>query len=181
MVTTCFFCQNLLSDFIEGILPSSRHDELKKHLSDCPKCSKVHKEIVSTLDLMKHIPRVGVSGELSLRISAASEAARKGVFSKVKVSQIALMTSAVVVLFMGLVVAFPQILPFASFLTQGGEEGHFARYYPLNQGALEVVEEQGNWLHVREPFSGSVWEEGGLSPEEFEKTFDMKGPRETTQ
>ena len=43
------------------------------------------------------------------------------------------------------------------------------------EGATDIIEEQSNWLHIREPMMRSLWEEGGLSPEEFEKSFQGKG------
>ena len=49
------------------------------------------------------------------------------------------------------------------------------RYFPLLQGASHIVDEQANWLYYREPVMRSLWEEGGFSPEEFEKTFSPKG------
>jgi hypothetical protein len=68
-------------------------------------------------------------------------------------------------------VAFPKLFPWFTRFRASQDEALFVRYFPLLQGAAEIVEEESNWLHVREPFMRSVWEEGGLSPEEFEKAF----------
>ena len=82
-----------------------------------------------------------------------------------------------VLLFGSLVYAFPKYFPWMSYFRQTQQEADFSRYFPLLQGALEIVEEHTNWLHIREPSMRSVWEEGGLSPEEFEKTFQVMGSR----
>lgn len=175
MVTSCFFCQNLLSDFIEGILPSSRHEELKIHLGDCHSCADVHKDLVSTLDLLHSMPSRPLSHDMALRITEASQAGKTSFFSRVRISQIITFLAIPTLLFGAAVYSFPRLFPWFYRLRPAQDESQFVRYFPLLQGANEIIEEQSNWLHIREPFMRSLWEEGGLSPEEFEKSFQGKG------
>ena len=176
MVTTCFSCQNLLSDFIEDMLPASRHEELKSHMASCRNCSTVHEDLKSTLDALKAIPSKTLSHDMALRITEAAIAGRKRVMSSVRVSRLALFLAIPVLLFFGAASAFPTLFPWYTRWRSGGDTSNFVRYYPLMQGATVIVDEHANWLHVREPFMRSVWEEGGLSPEEFEKAFQMNKP-----
>jgi hypothetical protein len=173
MVTTCFFCQNLLSDYIEGILPSSRHEELKRHLETCRNCSSVHGDLEATLDVLHTIPSRTLSHDLALRITNAG---RLRLLSRVSVSRFDHFLLVPVLLFFGAASAFPTLFPWYARWRAGGDTSQFVRYYPLLDGASEIIEEQANWLHVSDPFMRSVWEEGGLSPEEFEKTFQIDKP-----
>lgn len=174
MVTSCFFCQNLLSDYIEGILPSSRQDELKSHLGECRECGEVHKDLVSTLDLLHSLPARPLSHDMSLRITEASQAGKASLFTRVRVSRVLTFLAVPILIFATAVFTFPTLFPWVYRLGRPSDEGSFVRFYPLLQGAAEIIEEQSNWLHLREPFMRSLWEEGGLSPEEFEKSFQGK-------
>lgn len=174
MVTSCFFCQNLLSDYIEGILPSSRNEEIKTHLGECRECGEVHKDLVSTIDLLHSLPSRPLSHDMSLRITEASQAGKASMFSRVKVSRVMTLLAVPILVFATAVFTFPTLFPWAYRLGRVSDESSFARFYPLLHGATEIIEEQANWLHIREPFMRSLWEEGGLSPEEFEKTFQGK-------
>ena len=77
-------------------------------------------------------------------------------------------------MFATVVVIFPKMFPWLTHFQTAPDESQFVRYSPLGQGASEILDEQANWLQVKEPFMRSVWEEGGLSPEEFEKTFEVR-------
>lgn len=175
MATSCFFCQNLLSDFIEGILPSSRHEELKKHLSDCKACTEVHKDLSSTLEVLHELPSVPLSHEMALRVTEASLAGRVTMLSRVRVSQAVTFLAIPLLVFGAAIYSFPQLFPWFYRFRVAQDESSFVRYFPLLQGATDIIEEQSNWLHIREPMMRSLWEEGGLSPEEFEKSFQGKG------
>lgn len=175
MATSCFFCQNLLSDFIEGILPSSRHEELKKHLGDCKACTEVHKDLSTTLEILHELPSVPLSHEMALRVTEASHAGRVTWLSRVRVSQMVTFALIPLLVFGAAIYSFPQLFPWFYRFRVAQDESQFVRYFPLLQGATEIIEEQSNWLHVREPMMRSLWEEGGLSPEEFEKSFQGKG------
>ena len=67
MSSSCFFCQNLLSDFIEGILPATRKQELQIHLDGCKDCASVQKDLLSTLDILHALPSRPLSHEMALR------------------------------------------------------------------------------------------------------------------
>lgn len=175
MVTTCFFCQNLLSDFIEGILPSSRHDEIKKHLDSCKQCAQVEKDLQSTLVLLHEVRPRQLTHELPLRIMEASAAGKGKVFRRVEASRRVILTAVPLLLFIGMMFAFPRLFPWATYLRGMQDESNFTRYFPLLQGATEIIDEQTAWFGQKGPFSGSLWEEGGLSPDEFEKAFQKKG------
>lgn len=175
MATTCFFCQSLLSDFVEGILPSSRHEELKKHIDGCSLCKEMHGDLVCTIKLLKSVHSPVFSDSLSTRIAEATEKGSVPYFTRERVSRMALLSMIPILLLATLSVVFPNAFPLVAYLHKAGDDAQFVRYFPLHQGALDIVEEQGNLLHSREPFAGSMWEEGGLSPDEFEKTFQKKG------
>ena len=170
-MTTCFFCQNLLSDYVEGILPSSRHEELKHHLEGCRDCSEVHRDLMTTIDLLHAIPPRPLAHDMALRITEASHAGPRSWLTATRLSQIVLFLSVPGLLFAGAVIAFPKLFPWFTRFRVSPDESQFARYYPLLQGASDIVEEQAGWLHGHEGFMRSVWEEGGLSPEEFERVF----------
>jgi anti-sigma factor RsiW len=54
--SSCFFFQNLLSDYLEGILPSSRHEEVKNHVTDCPHCELKFSELKAVVGFL-HTPK----------------------------------------------------------------------------------------------------------------------------
>ena len=172
-MVSCFFCQSLLSDFIEGILPASRSEEVKAHLHACEQCEQSHTNLRRTVDLLGRAPSLPLNRETSLRITEASLSRSKHQNKRVVVSRVAMGVGALALLFGLMPLAFPQLFGWFDQVAED-DEAHFSRYYPLLQGAESLVEEQANWLSVREPLSRSVWEEGGLSPEEFEKTFQGK-------
>jgi len=174
MVTSCFFCQNLLSDYIEGILPSSRQEELKKHLDGCRPCGEVQRDLISTLELLHSLPSRPLSHDMALRITEASQAGRTPILSRSRVSRMLIVLAVPTLLFGAAVLSFPTLFPWFNHLRVTPDDSQFVRYYPLLQGAAEIIEEQSNWLHLREPMMRSLWEEGGLSPEEFEKSFQGK-------
>jgi Putative zinc-finger len=181
MVISCFFCQNLLSDFIEGILPSSRHEQLKGHLESCKNCTQVHQELLQTLKLLKALPAEPIAEDMALRITEASQARKKVLLSRQRISR-AVLGLAIPLLGLGTaVVVAPEYFPWLQVLRNPAGEAEFVRYYPLLQGASEILEEQSSWLHSKDSESGSLWEAGGLSPEEFEKTFQMKGTNAPAQ
>lgn len=175
MVISCFFCQNLLSDYIEGILPSSRNEELKDHLADCQDCSGVHHDLIATMEWLHSVTSKPLSHDMSLRITEASQAGKGSLFSRVRVSRLVSLMAVPILIFATAVFSFPTLFPWFYRLRKSHDDASFVRIYPLTQGATEIVEEQANWLHLREPLMRSLWEEGGLSPEEFEKSFQGKG------
>lgn len=174
LITTCFFCQNLLSDYIEGILPSSRHQEITKHLEGCEKCRQAQKDLEKTISLSPQLKTPTLDPAFFIRLEEASRAGRRVIFAKNKWARISLYSLAPVAVLLVLVFAFPTFFPWLSYVRNYDDESNFARYFPLLQGATEIIEEQANWLHSREPMAGSLWEEGGMSPEEYEKAFQGK-------
>jgi hypothetical protein len=175
MVTTCFFCQNLLSDFIEGILPAVRHEEIKKHISDCQKCAQIHQELLTSISLLQKLKVPDRASEFSVRIVEAAESGRSVALRPAKISKAFLSYLVPTLSIVLLVFVSTKIFPWFDWLKARSEEKQFVRYFPMSNGAVEILEEQAAWIHAREPRMGSVWEEGGLSPEEFEKSFQKKG------
>ncbi len=176
---TCFFCQNLLSDFLEGILPSNRHQEMSKHIDACKTCSRIKDELEKTLSLIPSLQPNRLDSALTMRLEEASLAAKTTFLSKYKWKH-ALWGAVPVVLFL-FTFLFPSIFPWVSYVRNYEGESNFSRYFPLLQGANEIIDEQANWLHSREPLTGSVWEEGGMSPEEYEKAFQKPSSKEATR
>ncbi len=177
--SSCFFCQNLLSDYVEGILPSTRHEQLKNHLHDCGVCEQVHRELKATLAVLHKLPPQKLSNELALRVTEASQARGVRRISRRQMSRVALLASVPLLLILTLSLSFPGLFPWGPLLG-GAPEVQFVRYYPLLQGAADILEEQSTWLHSGDTLMGSLWEEGGLSPEEFEKTFQVKPSKESS-
>lgn len=174
MSTTCFFCQNLLSDYLEGILPTNRHEEIRAHLEKCATCGTIHQDLKNTVKLLHALPTRPVSHELALRVVEAAQSARGFLTEPRKLSRVMLFVLVPLLLIGTVAVLAPERLPFYYSWTSGEAESQFVRYYPLAQGAGDILEEQAAWLHSRETIVGSLWEEGGLSPEEFERTFQFK-------
>lgn len=172
-VTSCFFCQSMLSDFLEDLLPAGRQSELKKHLETCKDCSQVQRDLQATVELASDLHAVPISHETALRISEACQAGTRK-FSASTVSRWTFLVLAPVLLFGSAVVMFPRAFPWLTRLHLTSDESNFVRYFPMLENASEVIDEHGNWLHVREPAMRSLWEEGGISPEEFEKSFTGK-------
>lgn len=170
-MTTCFFCQNLLSDFVEGILPASRHEEIRKHLGDCPECAEKQKALTMTLDKLKSYALPALPEGWADSLADSAERGRRPLFSRDRMTYWAPWVVAPVLVLASLSVLFPRVFPWISYLRQAEADSQFTRYFPLLQGASEIVEEQASWLQIKDPSLGSLWEEGGVSPEEFEKTF----------
>ncbi len=175
MVTTCFVCQNLLSDFVEGILPASRHDELKKHLDRCETCRGIRSDLQSTLEILCDFPKQALEHELALQIIEAAESGKRPWVRHARASRWLTALALPLLILAGVVASFPDLFPWTSRFRQQRLDEQLVRYFPLLQGASVVVDEQANWLDYREPVMRSLWEEGGFSPEEFEKTFSPKG------
>lgn len=176
-MTSCFFCQNLLSDYVEGVLPSARQQEVSQHMEKCPSCKSAERDLSASLKVLRSLPLSPLSNETALRITEASDAGRSRRWNRTSVSKAVFWVTAPCLIMLWLGVAFPATFPWLSWLKAHKEEAQLVRYYPLQQGAAEILEEQGAWLHDREPLMGSLWEEGGLSPEEFEKIFQIKGSK----
>ncbi|MFM8316565.1 MAG: anti-sigma factor family protein [Deltaproteobacteria bacterium] len=175
MVTTCFLCQNLLSDYIEGILPAIRHEEIKKHLEGCSKCHQIHQDLIASMGILKELCLVSPTPELSVRIVEAAEAGKAVALRPLKITRIVLNYSVPI---LGLVVILfitSKLFPSLSLFQSQNDERQLVRYFPMSNGANEILDEQATWLHSRDPRMGSVWDEGGLSPEEFEKSFQKRG------
>lgn len=171
---SCFFCQNLLSDHLEGILPQARHQELEEHLEDCASCTRLRKDLVSSLEILRQLPPPKATAERAARLVGAALAGQRGRFRR-RASFAVLALSLPALALGAAVVAFPDTFPAVYRVLAPRDDSRFVRYYPLLQGAQEIVEEQSNWLHLNDAGARSVWEEGGLSPDEFEKAFQLKG------
>lgn len=171
---SCFFCQNLLSDFVEGVLPQSRHRELKEHIAKCPDCTMLHDDLVASLELLQRLPKEGPTAQLELRLMQAAMAGRGSRWTRSRLTFVALFVALPLLSVAGAMAVFPDRFPWLRQLAGAGEEDRFVRYSPLAQGAQDIVEEQANWLNLGEAGARSVWEEGGLSPDEFEKAFQLK-------
>lgn len=173
MTTTCFFCQSMLSDYLEGLLPTGRKEEIQDHISGCKACSEIQRDLQTAMEIAGSIPSKPISAEASLRIAEACQAGTRK-FSAATASRYAFLALLPLLIFGSALVMLPGLFPWLSELRVKADESQFVRYRPLVEGAGEIVEEHGNWLHVREPAMRSLWEEGGISPEEFEKSFTAK-------
>lgn len=175
---SAFFCQNQLSEYLDGLLPQSRSDEVKKTLDSDKDCSRFYRDLQTAIDIARSLPPRPLSHDLALQIVEASERGERRFGSRVFASRLVLFLAVPILLFGTAVTTFPEFFPFVQRLGAHSGSEDFVRYFPLLQGANDIIEEQSNWLRLREPFKVSVWEEGGLSPEEFEKSFQIRSPIE---
>lgn len=176
MAMSRFFCENLLSDYIDGVLPQTRETELKEFIKQDNGVKDVHEDLLKTLNLLRGLPPQPISHEVALQISEASHPRSHRWLSRGRISRLVLAFLVPFLVFGSVVVIFPRLFPWFTELTAPREQTHFVRYFPLLQGASDIIEEQATWLRVRGPLMRSFWEEGGLSPEEFEKAFSVKLP-----
>lgn len=173
MNATCFFCETLLSDLREGHVSEARRIELEDHLKHCQRCTETNRELESTLNLLHRLCRPELTHELATQIVEVSEGARTHWLSGNGISRSVLFATISVLFLGGIVFSFPQLFPWTQVFRGPAQSTEFTRYYPLFQGASEIVEEQSQWLQMRDSLAGSFWEEGGMSPEEFERTFQL--------
>jgi len=131
----------------------------------------------TTLNVLSKIPFKPLNHDVAHRILEASRGAKKTYLTRARISQLVIFLVAFLLFGSAFFVTFPKVIPWESWIASKGDKVEFVRYYPLFQGASEIIEEQAAWLQMRESFAGSVWEEGGMSPEEFEKTFQVKVPK----
>ncbi len=139
---SCFFAQSSLSDYIEALLPAGRHDEIKFHVETCQACKVIEKEIRQVREILAMIASPGVSHELSLRVAEASLSGKRNWLSSTKISRATLTTLVPILLILGLAVTFPSVFPWISRFQPNRDESHFVRYFPMLQGAPDIVEEQ---------------------------------------
>jgi len=115
-----------------------------------------------------------LSHEMMLRIMEASQGRKRSVFANPKVRTAVVGLVLPLVILAILVTAFPSHFSWAWPWRQPTIKTQFVRYYPLFQGAAAVLDDQTSLLLSADSFVGSLWEEGGLSPEDFEKAFRKK-------
>lgn len=175
MVTTCFSCQNLISDFIEGILPAARHEEIKSHIEQCEKCHQIHREVMASIAILRQLPAPEQPPEFSVRIVEASESGKTIALRPAKISRFVLTYALPVLGLISVLVVSSKVIPWMDWIKTSAQERDFVRYFPMSNGASEIIDEQAAWIHSREPKMGSLWEEGGISSDEFEKAFQKKG------
>jgi hypothetical protein len=172
---TPFFCENLFSDYLENLLPPERRQEMDLLLKESTKSARLFQDVKSTIEFTKSLAVPPLANEVSIKIIEAAEASREGFWHKKNVSSLVLFAGFPVLVFFALAYLLPERFSWFHSIKLNQNLNSFVRYQPLLHGGAEMIEEQANWLHVREPFMRSVWEEGGLSPEEFEKSFQVKG------
>ncbi|MCB0417523.1 MAG: hypothetical protein H6617_03400 [Bdellovibrionaceae bacterium] len=178
MAISKFFCQNLLSDYVEKLLPAARQSEVKQCLEQYPECREMYQDLVSTLRLLEGLPVRDISNDVAVRIMEASEGARSRKSWSARAAQVAVFAGVPLAVLIGVSFLYPKSVPVVSRMlasANSGESGNFLRYYPLYHGAADILDAQGAVIEQAENFSGSVWEEGGLSAEEFERTFQLQG------
>lgn len=163
----------MLSDYMERLLPTARQTELETHLETCKVCSQVLRDLQTTLEVAGALPSQPLGNEAALRIAEACQAGSRA-FSPATASRWAFVGLVPLLLIASMLVLFPGLFPGLAHWRSGNDESQFVRFFPMLEGATEIIEEHGNWLHVREPAMRSLWEEGGISPEEFEKSFTGK-------
>jgi anti-sigma factor RsiW len=69
-MSTCASIVSLLSDYLDGRLPSDVHADLEHHLSGCPKCTAFVGTFRSTVSLLRSLEDKDLPEELRLRVRA---------------------------------------------------------------------------------------------------------------
>jgi len=176
MVMSCFFCQNLLSDYLDDLLPSGRQLEVKEHLNTCDVCQSLSKDLRQCRGILDQLESPPMAQDMTLRLSQVTDLKTPLRLKRWGTSRVVLGMLVPVLLFATVVMMFPAVFPWATRLRVAAtQNASFERYFPLVQGADQIIEDQTSWLYSRGSFTRSVWEEGGLSPDEFEKAFQIKG------
>ena len=142
MVVSCFFCQSMLSDFLESLLPEARGQEIRDHLQSCAECSRVERELKKTVEVSRRLPFAPLNHETALRITEACHAGtRKPVLGRVaRWTALGLLP----LVFVGLAaLAFPRAFAWLDRFRDPNSEARFVRYFPLLNGAEEIVDEAG--------------------------------------
>ena len=176
MAISKFFFQSLVSDYLEGLLPASRQEEISKHIDGDSDSARLHKDLESTVKLLNNLPSRELRHEVLLQIVEVAEPKRTGFFSRVGVSFLVLFLTVPLLISASIVFIFPDKFPLVARWVAPKQSAQFVRYYPLLQGANDVVELHVQWLGSRGPVVRSFWEEGGLSPDDFEKNFTEAMP-----
>lgn len=167
---SCFFCQNLLTDYDDQMLPVKKHEEVKDHLSGCESCRSL---LSSLKELRENLRREKDKNSESFyerwqEASSKTQVTLLRRFRDLKAwSKVSLFSG-----FLLLGFYFSKMVLVTWFNPgRGDDSSQFSRYFPLLQGAQEIVEEQSAFLQFRDNLAANMWEEGGISPEEFEKNF----------
>ena len=171
-----FICNNLLSDYVDEVLPMGRTSEIREYLKTHPDCEQEYQDLQVALEVLKSIPARPLSHELAIQITETTVPRRTGKITEVSVSQFVMFLMVPVLIFGALTVSLPSMFPWLDQFRATSQQATFVRYFPLLQGASEIIEEHAAWLQVRGPFMRSFWEEGGLSPGEFERAFSVTLP-----
>lgn len=176
-LSSCFFCQNLLSDYVEKILPASRQAEVRKHLEGCSDCSQAHRDLQALSKTWDAVALKDISGDLALRIMETCEGSGTPILRRRRVGMLLAIVGLPLVAAAVIAAVYPRAVTRVIAMVEAGtrNEPQFVRFYPLFHGAAEILEAQGSLLESRETLRGSLWEEGGLSPEEFERAFQPRG------
>lgn len=66
----CADLVSLLADFVEHQLPAEIHQELERHLAECPRCVAQLKTYESTLSLLRSIRDEDLPKELRCKLKA---------------------------------------------------------------------------------------------------------------
>jgi anti-sigma factor RsiW len=70
---SCPLARSMVSDYIDGELPSEQARSLEEHLETCPFCPPLYASLVETLAQLKALDDVGGVDELVRRVLAALE------------------------------------------------------------------------------------------------------------
>ncbi len=172
MAISCFFCENLLSDYIENVLPLERKNEIIEHLESCDKCKKLHSSLSKGISFLNSLPKNTVSEELALELADIIDS-RNVFWSNRRIATLVLFIAILFLSFLGIIIIYPNTFPKITrhFLNRPSEK--FVRYYPLLNGANSVIDEQAHWLSSTE-LTKTFLDEGGFSASEFEKMFLTK-------
>lgn len=71
---SCVEARSMVSDYIDGDLPSHLAQALEAHLETCPRCPPLYASLVETLAQMKALENSRGVDELAERVVAALEA-----------------------------------------------------------------------------------------------------------
>jgi len=158
---------------MDKVLPESRHDEVDSHLKDCNACTQKSEKLQTTLKALKEIQK-SPADFFDVDFNKLHFRPRFFWSSSSYISRASLFTLIPLFACLGVLMSFSTTRAYLEKLNPFVSSPNFVRYNPLQNGILDILEEQSQWVNLKEPWTRSFWEEGGLGPDEFEKSFQMR-------
>ncbi len=168
---SCFQTRNLFTEFTDKDVPVDAHQKIEGHLRECRSCELEYRDFQETLEALHSIPLPPLDAEVQKQWAQLARQRKQWLSLSTATQALTLL------IFCSLcIIAAQRWMPspvqsWIQMVLRLPTEQHFVRYDPLAEGALSVVQEQASWLQFREPSAQALWNEGGMSADEFERAF----------